>query len=133
MIGEVLFRGKHIHVITGNEALNGVWIYGYLSDKNYINSIYYKCEKLVDPETISMYCGKKDKNGKKIFGGDILELEDRYVEVVYDTRFARWDCRFLKHNGSTTNSRISFKGVEPKDFYKYTVVGNRWDNPELLA
>ena len=131
MIGEVLFRGKHIHALPGDEHLNGVWVYGYLCDKNCINSPDYLFEKLVDPETISMYCGKKDKNGRKIFGGDILELDDRYVEVVYDTRYARWDCRFIDYNGKAII--FPFKGIEAKDFYKYAVVGNRWDNPELLA
>ena len=34
---EILFREKHIHAIPGNEHLNGTWVHGYLSDKNYIN------------------------------------------------------------------------------------------------
>lgn len=34
---EILFRGKHIHAMDSNEHLNGRWVHGYLSDKNYIN------------------------------------------------------------------------------------------------
>lgn len=34
---EILFRAKHIHAMDSNEYLNGRWMHGYLSDKNYIN------------------------------------------------------------------------------------------------
>ena len=36
MSREILFRGKHIHAMDSNDHLNGTWVHGYLSDKNYI-------------------------------------------------------------------------------------------------
>ena len=36
MSREILFKGKHIHAMDSNEHLNGTWVHGYLSDKNYI-------------------------------------------------------------------------------------------------
>lgn len=49
---EIKFRGKHIHVLSQNEHLDGTWVYGYLCDKNHINSPELEGEFLVDKETV---------------------------------------------------------------------------------
>ena len=82
----------------------------------------------VDPDTVGQFTGLTDKNGKKIFEGDILDhiiqaevLTNRGV-VVWDRENARWALQlntmkpcFYMHNP---------KSVE--------VIGNIHDNPELL-
>ena len=46
--GKNLFRAKHIHASKENGHLDGRWVEGYLSDKNYINSPGLGGEFLVD-------------------------------------------------------------------------------------
>ena len=67
MSREILFRGKHIHVLPQNEHLDGTWVYGYLCDKNYISTACedeyggkFVSEVLVDPETVCQFTGVYD-------------------------------------------------------------------------
>ena len=73
---------------------------------------------------------KDDWKGKKIFEGDILDTPDRIVVVTWLDSNAQFDCDFLKyaHDIEIEN----FKGIFPRDFYKYKVIGDIFSNPELL-
>lgn len=118
---EILFRGK---------TCSGEWIYGLLarkSDKWYISnkagmSLAYE----VIPETIGQYTGLTDKNGTKIFEGDIVNFKTiaytfKKCVVKYDEQYARFACIDFNKAGSPMD--ISFV---------YEIIGNIHDNPELL-
>ena len=83
---EILFRAKHIHAIPGNEHLNGRWVKGYLSDKNYIYDKSLEGEFLVDENTICRYANLTDLKGEEIWENDILMCHgnpDYLVKVVF--------------------------------------------------
>jgi uncharacterized phage protein (TIGR01671 family) len=127
---EILFRGKRKD--------NGKWAYGYLyirNDGQYEISFYDKyfdSERFtydVIPETVGQYIGLTDKNGKKIFEGDIL----RRAYHPYEDVAIEW------FDGSFRFREVN----KPKDYgYSYVccvqnavsrlkIIGNIYDNPEL--
>lgn len=133
MSREILFRGKHIHTTDSNEHLNGTWVHGYLSDKNYINDKSLEGEFLVDKNTICQYTGLTDKNGKKIFEGDIVRYGEICGEVKFGLHESNW--QICKYN---QGFYIEFpeESLYRKELgyweNKVVVIGNIYDSPKLL-
>ena len=120
-IREVIFRGKRTdngEWITDSETYirdgDGIW----LSDEN-LNVV------TVIPETVGQYTGLTDKNGVRIFEGDIVSLtkwNGLVYKVVYD------NCRYELHNDNKTCCFV-LSIYKSKDII---VIGNIHDNPEIL-
>lgn len=131
---EILFRAKHIHATSGNEHLNGTWVHGYLSDKDYIYSKSLEGEFLVDENTICQYTGLTDKNKKKIFEGDVVKDSAGVCGVV---KFGLYTAGFSIPD---TNQGFYIEFPEESLYRKelgywenkVIVIGNIYDNPELL-
>jgi uncharacterized phage protein (TIGR01671 family) len=80
----------------------------------------------VDPETICQYTGLTDKNGNKIFEGDA-------VKCKFGNSFEIWIVKWVDHfeyNGYTT---IGYLPFSKEDWHIMEVIGNIFDNPELLT
>ena len=120
---EILFRAKHIHAIPGNEHLNGRWVKGYLSDKNYIHDTNLEGEFLVDENTVCQYTGLTDKNGKKIWENDIVQVAWYKGTVEYEN-----GCFVIKWYNKFLGKDLWFWA----DLDGFHTVGNIYDNPELL-
>lgn len=138
---EIRFRGKRID--------NGEWVTGayiHNSGKPFIIShevIDWDDEFFapefwwrVDPSTVGQYTGLKDKNGREIFEGDIVEAKDPYKynskEIFYtcEVVFTEGAAFMLKHtyeNWGTVG--IRYFGLRDMEL---EVIGNIHDNPEQL-
>ena len=132
---EILFRGKHIHLSPQNGHLDGTWVYGYLCDENYINSVdedeyggKFTSETLIDPETTCEYTGLIDKNGRR-FEGDIFQASDgdyiqKYI-ITWNEDSLEWSAECIGDpDGTLPLSEFRVEEIE--------VIGNIFDNPELL-
>ena len=132
-----LFKGKRID--------NGEWITGYLLVKKkdfYICEKPYECMdeysslngqsygfggfKFVDPSTICQCTGLKDKNGKLIWENEIIKCKFGIAVAVWDK--SEWRIKWVKDN--IWRKDLHYWVVE--DNQRTEVIGNKFDNPELL-
>lgn len=129
---EILFRGKDF-----SGVINHSWCFGSLDTTEddraiiiYLDRFGNKCRIFVNPETVGQYTNLKDKNGTKIFEGDI-------VDVLYDVNYIgvateRIGVFEVVHNGCFMGQKggVRYHFI-PSD--ECTVIGNIYDNPELLG
>ena len=93
------------------------------------NYVRWKCVEIV-PETLCQFTGLCDKNGKKIWENDILmaHLDESYPEdATYET--VEWGVAgWVGHEIGSTDKEY----LNKFDLEHYEVVGNIFDNKELL-
>lgn len=151
---EILFRGKRKD--------NGEWVYGAYYKQEHIygyekvvhciitskdvlsNDLGLDYEEVI-PETVGQHTGLNDKNGTKVFEGDILrgfsypfqndEGEfNYYAEVVWFDDCCSFGLVTHKNpkslvNGISDGNTDLIEDFESED---WEIIGNKWDNSELL-
>ena len=127
---EILFRGKRLD--------NGVWIEGSLIKATAENIPHYLIfedkfsfdrktvtalsHAAVIPETVGEFTGQYDKRGRKIFEGDIVEIDE-----IFGIKRKAYEIKYILGQ--------FFVGINMPIAYKQfdcVVIGNTHDNPELL-
>lgn len=159
---EILFRGKRVD--------NGEWVEGGIIPLDIESGYVFIAEpyllastlpvyeivknhtRLVIPETIGQHTGLTDKNGKKIFEGDIVKTQPFYDRPYSNKRKSKQfigvvEYKIRTFKGNSFYSKQDYQaewGLKfYEDFEKYThyswgelwiceVIGNIHDNPELL-
>jgi uncharacterized phage protein (TIGR01671 family) len=115
---EIKFRSKRVD--------NGEWVYGFyyaIGGYRYIHSVrklfgdsWVSNTYQVDPATIGQFTGLRDKNGREIYEGDILQADDPKDKLTFSVKWYSY--------GGT-----NLLGINTEAFL---VVGNIHDNPNLL-
>lgn len=135
MMREILFRGK--------DSITKRWVYGALVQQqddllkekafiiSYSNYQFGDFSEAVmhevDPETVGQYTNFIDKNGKKMFEGDIVSI---YNSKAFLFAVAWNDNHYiLKCTTNGVSDNILNVIESPEDV---EVVGNIYDNPELI-
>lgn len=125
---EILFRGKRTD--------NGEWVFGdlvHFPDRTKIDT--HKNGQPwrgydVDPDTVGQFTGLTDKNGKRIFEGDIVSVKigglKRKGVVFYEDIATRFGLAI------GTEKNFSFLGRQMAKTYEAEVIGNIHDNTELM-
>lgn len=121
---EIKFRGKRFD--------NGVWVYGYYVYAEDAPWIYDEKGNryFVGKYTVCQYTGLKDKNECEIFEGDIIRFRDSLDDIV--------EFRHCAFGYDGIESFIALAGNRNLTFNPYNtdkdfeVIGNKFDNPELL-
>lgn len=89
----------------------------------------------IRPETLCMYIGKEDMNGKRIFTGAVLKIEiedsvsNELVTEYFLVFFDRAKCSFRAHCSSCDYFCDFEETIYPEEV---EVIGNIHENPELL-
>lgn len=151
---EIKFRGKRTDT--------GEWVYGDLIHVGYLYCIGETIEAftkagfnecVVNPETVGQYTGVKDRNGREIYEGDIIDINYKYDAcgingvipdqdcdcrgvVLYNQYTASYELRLIR-----AEYPIDVKGYNEEfsmNLYSFDLqwyidlCGNIYDNPELL-
>ena len=132
---EILFRGqtrkRGEKVRLDGSPVDGNWVYGGVfqgrGDRSLIYA-YENCQKYpVYSETVGQYTGLTDKNGVKIFEGDIAR--GKYGSTVYQNEVIFAGDGFALRHGYDQHGYCA--SLEEHDGLE--VIGNIFDNPELLG
>ena len=139
---EIFFRGKRTD--------NGEWVHGNLvrgCDEKYVYIVEFGNRELcrnyvnVNPDTVGQYTGLKDKNGTKIFEGDMIKpFDDEIDKMVAEFRLGQFllclygERGYMAEYGWEESGNYGCFEAEPLSSYgdDIEVIGNIHDNPEPL-
>ena len=126
---EIFFRGK---------GIDGNWYYGVplvFTDDYVCMTAPHTYNKKVEPNTLGQFTGLTDKNGKKIFEGDIIAWNDGETDtngICFDDELflIEFSCKEVAFVASyEVDGEERLDGL---DTSYATVIGNIHDNPKLL-
>lgn len=147
---EILFRGKQM--IAGKRVDNAEWVYGDVmfarGEDGAVKSAYMRYIEMpenadknggdrivgtmqlsqVEPETVGQFTGLTDKNGVKIFEGDVVKHYNNSFEEC-DIGRVFWSQKLCEYRRTTSLPDAQFRPVDycMRAYCEYEVIGNIHD------
>lgn len=119
-------REKNIMVYDNEDDTCGYWDGCYNSNIGMINTILNS--KYYEQYDFMQYAGLKDKNGKEIYEGDIIQYKDITKGLIrYSEKYAQY---VLVNTGTVKDE---FEPLGDYNMEVFEIIGNEFDNPELLG
>lgn len=123
---EIEFRAKGL--------LKDRWYYGFfVKGESPLNNFIINMNEqvmdkghLIDEDTLGQYTGRKDKNDKKIFDGDIICFNDKNLPLIVQWYEYKW----VLTEPIDNRTKIDFMDNLAKEC---EIIGNIYDNLELLG
>ena len=147
---EILFRGKKpVEYYNMIDNSGGKWVEGYLIAlhdgqspaiqseikivPDYVGARIDSKIFCVIPETVSQFTGLYDKNGVRIWENDIVIIGgNKSFPTVVEFLSGSWQCVRKYTDKGRENEYSYLHRLEYDNPNKYEVIGNRFDNPDLL-
>lgn len=134
---QIKFRGKRVD--------NGEWVFGFpimakyddveaagivIQEHNPTTGFKAHAIHNVIPETVGQFTGLPDKNGKEIYEGDFIKLDEEYkghgqnptYVIFHDSKWMTQGTQYFGHKFDLTSFSLD----------RMSVIGSIHDNPELL-
>lgn len=131
---EILFRGRGTR--GDKKWIEGDLFHGYNGYVGVTKKLLGVETWQVDPETVGQYTGLCDRDGKKIFEGDIIKYSHHVINekaiIKYGAPTERYTMYgwYLDDNHGNAAFLLSEYFIE---FFDCVVIGNIYDNPELIG
>lgn len=130
---EILFRAKR-------KATNE-WVYGYFVKEYDDFQLYIQPQiitrsgrEYVNENTLGQFTGLTDKNGVKIFEGDVVRIsEDYYDGLHYSGNEVYYSDGAFCVEYETPEYDVTSIGFLVREGVEVEVIGNIYDNPELIG
>lgn len=114
----------------------GEWLYGDLthySDKSvqiWVRGFDGQRENyMAEPETVGEFTGAEDRHGDPIYEGDIIKSKGKRARAAYAVEYSKNICGFIARGIGVLVSPC----LNPGTMKDYEIIGNIYDNPELLG
>lgn len=139
MIGECDDREMR-YLFRGKRTDNGEWVEGYflkIDGISYILPLGLDLKDIVevDSETVCQYTGLTDKNGRKIFDGNICKDGDCVVRILWNDKH-QWGVEISKADNVLSKGLIfplwQYDNCKENGYRTLEVIGNIFDNPDLI-
>jgi len=127
---DILFRAKRVN---GGKWLESMTISrGTIKRKAHDIFMEISPDKWVGiiPETVGQFTGLTDKNGNKIFEGDILKIN--HNSEYKNPLLCEWDSYNACFKFTDKNDYDCAYYLNQKDLSQNEITGNVFDNPKLL-